>query len=348
MKNGKVIKKISYLLLGSLFLIVIVFWSTIKYGIAQAKGQYEVISNARPINEFLDDPNFPDSLKTKIELVQVIRKYAIDSLGLNDTENYTTLYDQKGENILWNLSACEPFEMKPKLWSFPFLGSFPYKGFFDLEKAKAERDELDEQGYDTRIRTVGGWSTLGWFKDPILSNMLGRNEGSLADLIIHELTHSTLFVKDSVEFNENLASFIGKKGAEIFLIDYFGPDSKEYAEYMESYKYSQSFRSHMLTGYKSLDSLFQSFDNKELTDDEKRSLKADLIGTIIDRLDTITSSHPERLKSFFSKQLPNNAYFMAFQRYGAKQGLFMDEYLNKFDEDIRSFITHYKSLYPSL
>ena len=44
-------------------------------------------------------------------------------------------------------------------------------------------------GYDTKIDEVNAWSTLGWFKDPILSSMLNRSAGSLAELIIHELSH---------------------------------------------------------------------------------------------------------------------------------------------------------------
>ena len=67
--------------------------------------------------------------------------------------------------------------------------------------------ELKEEGLDTNIRTAGGWSTLGWFEDPILSNMLNDSEAGFAELLIHELTHGTLFVKDSVRFNENLATF---------------------------------------------------------------------------------------------------------------------------------------------
>ena len=83
--------------------------------------------------------------------------------------------------------------------------------------ADKEMELLKEAGYDVGMRTVGGWSTLGWFKDPILSNMLNRSYGDLANLIIHELVHATIFVKDSVEFNENLASFIGDQGAKLFL-----------------------------------------------------------------------------------------------------------------------------------
>jgi predicted aminopeptidase len=63
------------------------------------------------------------------------------------------------------------------------------------------------------IQEVG--QRLGWFTDPILSKMLMRSEGDLANLIIHEMSHATIFVKDSIEFNENLATFIGDRGAEL-------------------------------------------------------------------------------------------------------------------------------------
>ncbi len=344
----KLLKRTLLVIAALLVVILIWQWELVNYGLQQAKGQYHVISNAKPVEEFLNDPNFPDSLKAKIELIQEIRTYAIDSLGLTDSENYTTLFDQKGEDILWNLSAAYPYKMEPKTWSFPMLGSFPYKGFFELDRAKEERDLLKDEGYDTRIRSVGGWSTLGWFKDPILSNMLARGDGRLADLIIHELTHATLFVKDSIEFNENLASFIGKKGAEQFIRSKYGPDSKEMDDYLQYFEDSKSIVNHMLAGYKALDSLYTNFENFELPDSTKQIQKTAVLTQIISSLDTITFSRPERLKKAFEHQLPNNAYFMSFQRYGAKQDLFMDEYLNNFEGDIKSFITYYKSKYPSL
>jgi len=141
----------------------------------------------------LNDPEFPDSLKSKLIIAQKARTYAIKSLGLNQSNNYTKMFDQKGEVLLWNLSACEPYELKPYQWSFPFLGKMPYKGYFKIEEAKKEQEILDSLGYDTRIRPVGGWSTLGILNDPILSNMLRRSDGALADIIIHELTHANNF-----------------------------------------------------------------------------------------------------------------------------------------------------------
>ena len=107
--------------------------------------------------------------------------------------------------------------MRAYEWSFPFLGRVPYKGFFDRGAAIEEDSLLRLKGYDTGIGNIRGWSTLGWFKDPILSGMLENSEGALANLIIHELWHGTLYVKDSADFNENLASFAGEQGALLFL-----------------------------------------------------------------------------------------------------------------------------------
>ncbi|MGB3468900.1 MAG: aminopeptidase, partial [Cyclobacteriaceae bacterium] len=241
-------------ILAILLLFAAIYRDMISYGMMQARGQYSVLANARPVEDYLNDKTFPDSLKRKIRLIQEVRKFAIDSLGLKNSDNYTTLFDQSGKNILWNLSASEKYEMKPQEWGFPLLGKFSYKGFFDLDRAKEERTVLMKKGLDTRIRSVGGWSTLGWFKDPILSNMLYRKEGQLAELIIHELTHATLYIKDSVAFNENLATFIGEKGAIKFLKFKFGEDSPEIDEYLRSFDDSKNFGDHMLRGYHQLDS----------------------------------------------------------------------------------------------
>ncbi len=331
-----------------LIVSALIFQEMLSYGYMQAKGQLEILFEAKPVEEFLASENFPDSLKSKIRLVQDVRKYAIDSLGLNNSENYTTLYDQKGKDILWNLSGVKKYEMIPKEWGFPFLGTFSYKGFFELEKAKKEKETLDSKGYDTRIRPVGGWSTLGWFKDPILSNMLRRKEGQLAELIIHELTHSTLYIKDSVEFNENLATFIGEKGAVKYLRSKYGADSKEMQEYLQSFVDYENYTNHMLLGYSALDSLYNQADFIASNSTEKENIKSELLQQIINNLDTITYSNKSIFKKIFGKKLPNNAYFMAYKRYRSKQGSFDSEFETDFNSDIKSFIQYYAKTYPSL
>jgi len=201
---------------------LMLFSQLVIYGLKMGKGQLHIVMNARPVQECLNDKDFPDSLKSKLILINEIRRYAIDSLSLKDSPNYTCVYDQHDKPAIWVVTACEPYSLHPKQWKFPIVGTVPYKGFFNKEEALNEQLKLNAEGYDTKLGSTNGWSTLGWFKDPILSNMLYQSPGNLAELIIHELTHSTIFIKNNVQHNENLANFVGETGAKKFLAYRFG------------------------------------------------------------------------------------------------------------------------------
>ncbi len=335
------IKKVTWAIL----LIIIAFsayhWQLLNYGFQQAKGQINVIVNARPIDEFISDPEFPDSLKQKLLLTKQVRRYAIDSLGLKNSDNYTKLFNQKGKTLLWNVSASERYELLPYEWNFPILGSMPYKGFFDLEKAKEESNRLKELGYDTRVRSVGGWSTLGILEDPLLSNMLSRNDGALAEVIIHELTHATLFVKGEIAFNENLASFIGERGAESFLISTFGDSSSQHLEYIQSEADSRLLTKIILKGANRLDSLYKSFSMKSRL--SKDSLKQAHIEEVVKDLET-GNFFNLKYREIFEKSLPNNAYFMAQRRYHSQEDS-IKTILNTYNGDIRLMLNSLKVQY---
>lgn len=330
------IKKVGWVILTIFLLLLIFNWSTVVYGFNQAKGQLSITFNTEPVKSILSDATVADSVKQKIQIIQEARTFAFDQLGLKQSDNYTTFYDQKGEVALWNLSASKSFALEPKLWSFPLLGSFPYKGFFDLESAKEELRELKKEGYDARIRSVGGWSTLGWTTDPILSNMLDRSEGALAELIIHELTHSTLFVKDNIEFNENLASFIGEIGAVMFLNMKHGKNSDPYFEYVMAEDDSRTFRNQMLLATQKLDSLYASI--VDLSDSAKNIQKHIIIDQITSSIDTLHFHNPRYYKIFRSSR-PNNAYFMSYLRYYSSKDSLDEILTKKYQNDLKNFIS---------
>lgn len=341
------IKKILILFVGLLFILFFWHYELVLYGIGQGKGQLEILFNTRAVEEVLEDPVVPDSTKQKLRLIQQVRQFAIDSLGINYSENYTTIYDQQGKPSLWVVTASEPFALKAKTWDFPFLGSVSYKGFFDHEKALKEEAALKKEGWDTNVGVVGGWSTLGWFKDPILSNMLFRSKGDLANLIIHELTHTTLFVKDSVEFNENLATFIGNKGTEIFLNNYYGKQSEAYTRYMNDKEDYQKFSNHILAGADRLDSLYHSFSYLRGLEYRKEA-KANMINQIIESADTLSLNNSAFYDRYFDDLEPNNAYFMSFLRYRARLDEFESEFVNRYNSDLKKYLAHLKEKYPSL
>ncbi len=319
----------------------------IMYGLSQATGQISLISNAQPFDEILADPNVPDSLKTQLMFVNEIKKYTIDSLGFKPSKNYTTFYDQHQKAILYTVTACEPFSFKPKEWTFPFLGTVSYKGFFNREKAKKELDALRWKGYDVDVYSPSGWSTLGWFRDPVQSNMLKRSAGSLANLLIHELSHGTLYVKNNVTFNENLANFIGDKGAEQFLEHKFGIGSKEYIEYEQRKQDEKIFTNYILKSTLRLDSLYQSFSDH--AEDLKKRKKRQLITEIVLGINGLSLHNS---KNYFKYALEafhqGNAFFMTFTRYDSQYELFEKEYTERFGSNLRNYLLYLRKTYPSL
>jgi predicted aminopeptidase len=333
-----------------IILVLSLIWQyeNIFYGLSQGYGQLKIILNTKPVQEVLQDNSFPDSLKSKIKLVQEIRRFAFDSLGLNFSDSYTTLYDQKGKPVLWVLTACYPYQLKAKEWSFPFIGSFSYKGFFDIAKARKEENELKINGFDTAVDEVGGWSTLGWFSDPILSEMLNRTPGNLANLIIHELTHGTLYVKNNVDFNENLASFIGDKGALKFLKYKYGASSKEYLNYQKSRTSAQEYTQMVLKYGQKLDSLYKTFTVKDSITIKAQKKKAIILSfkkEFENRFPVSGKSMSRRIKSM---EYLNNTYFMDLKRYRENLGIFEREFITRFHSDFSLYISYLKSKYSSL
>lgn len=341
------VKRLSLAFLAIVALLVLINWELASYAGRQAYGQFSIIWNAVPVEEVLANPDFADSLKVKLRLIEDVRRFAIDSLGLKDTKNYKTLYDQKGKEIMWVVTASEPFRLKPKEWHFPVLGSVPYKGFFEEARAMQLKYALEREGWDVNVRNPGGWSTLGWFTDPILSKMLERNDGDLASLIIHEMAHATIFVKDSVDFNENLASFIGDRGAEKFLIDRYGLESEQYQRFREEDDDYVKYVDHVLRGTARLDSLYNAMQiDDPLT--QKQIQKQSMIQEIVEAMDTLTLSSSRKPSLRFKKGLPNNAYFMSFIHYQSGQDELWKEWQQKFNGDLKSYISYLSDRHPFL
>ncbi|GAB3315565.1 hypothetical protein GCM10027299_04790 [Larkinella ripae] len=345
-------KKILLALLGVCIVLGIWFRDLIGYGWMQGKGQFRILWNTRPVEEVLADGAFPDSLKRKIELIQEIKRYSVDSLGINPSKNYTTFYDQHGQPILWVVVASERYRLVAKEWQFPVIGTFAYKGFFEKERANQEQDALKQQGFDTRLNEVSAWSTLGFFRDPILSSMLKRSEGQLAELIIHELTHGTLFVKDNLEYNENLADFVGEYGALKFLTQKYGADSPAARTYLDAKQYGEKYDEHVLRGTRKLDSLYATY-NPQTPERVKEEAKWRLIDQIVQTVDTLeispSAGQAVPKKRRFNKQnLPNNAYFVAYKTYRQQQNRFRREFEEKFNSNFNQYLTYLKKTYPSL
>ena len=62
------------------------------------------------------------------------------------------------------------------------------------------------------VRPAVAFSSLGFFNDPLLSNLLRLDRVELAGVIIHELFHRTYFLASNVMFDESAANYVGSRG----------------------------------------------------------------------------------------------------------------------------------------
>ncbi len=335
------------ILLGILAIVVALVafnYKLIHYGIEQGLGQLEMVRNAVPVDDLLADPEYPDSLKQKLLLIKEIRRYAIDSLHLKDSKNYNAVYDLKGRPTAYVVQACEKYRIKKYLWKFPVVGRLPYKGFFDEEDAKKEVARLENEGYDTRIAHPSGWSTMGWFTDPVLSSMLRRSEGELADLIIHELTHSTVFVKDNSELNENIADYVGENGAKLYLASKYGDTSAVLFNYSAMIADNERLAGYFLLGAHKLDSMYTSADFIALPDSDKETRKKAMFQDIIDNVDTVAFLRikPARLKDGRLKNI-NNTFFTGYMTYYNRKDSLRMECREVFGGDFMRHLESFKA-----
>lgn len=195
------------------------------------RGHHRLVSRQKPIDAVLADPSTPPALADKLRLVKEVRAFAFDRLGIPPTPNYSTYVPVEGPAVTYAVSAARRTRLEPKTWWFPVIGRVPYKGYFRRDDAERDRAELERKGWDAIVSGVAAYSTLRWSRDPVVSSMLDGSPGEIAETLLHELTHTFVFFKGQVDFDEALATFVGRDAAEDFLSARFGPASAELAEH---------------------------------------------------------------------------------------------------------------------
>jgi len=286
-------------------------------------GQGEIIFQRTSVAEIITDHNIPAETRSQLELVDSILDFAID-LGLNTGESYTSFYDTGGEPISWNISASPPDSFSPYTWHFPIVGALPYKGFFSKQRAEIAYNQLVGEGFDVILRPVSAYSTLGYFADPLLSTMLNDPPDELANLILHELTHSTIFVDGHTDFNESLAAFVGREGSLLFLADHFGPHTEHIIAAQRKREDAVRFRQFMAGVVSSLDSLYAM----GLPRDEVLSTRGEVFTRAQNAFRETLPAYHNANYSFFLQWTVNNARLLSYRRYNSKLYLFEAVYSN--------------------
>jgi predicted aminopeptidase len=197
---------------------------------AQAvRGHIQILHRAKPIERILADPKTPEPLKEKLRLVLDLRAFAENDLKLPANNHYLRYADIGRRFVVWNVYAAPEFSLKAKTWWYPVVGSLEYQGHFAEHQARRYAAELGQKGYDAFVGGVQAYSTLGWFRDPVLNTFIHDSETDLAELLFHELAHQRLFVASDTDFNEAFATAVAEEGVRRWLAAQGDPAAlKEY------------------------------------------------------------------------------------------------------------------------
>ncbi|MCB0415812.1 MAG: aminopeptidase [Bdellovibrionales bacterium] len=312
------------------------------YLVNNAYQHLKLMNQRTPVKQVIEDPSTSDETKRKLRLAQDARQYAEQQLGLKPTQNYTSFVELNRPYITYVVSVSPKDKLEYKKWSFPFVGKVPYKGFFSKQEALDEANKFDKNKYDTYVRGASAYSTLGWFNDPILSSMMKYKDYDIVNLIIHETTHATLYIKDNADFNERLASYVGNKGTELFYKSKEGPLSPTVIKLSEDQKDEKIFSEFISRETDKLKKWYE--ENKGKFSEEMR----------LSRLKEIT----ERFKSeilptlnttqykYFTQLQINNASLLSYKTYVYDLSDFEKAYL-KNHENFNEFIEYCKTLESS-
>jgi predicted aminopeptidase len=257
-----------------------------------------------------------------LDAVGEIRAFASGELGLAVGRNYTTFVHTDRETLAYVVNATDELSFERTYWSWPFAGRFPYKGYFREPEAVRLVERLQRGGHDVWLRRVDAFSTLGILSDPLYEFMQSYDLYQLANMIIHEQTHATLFLRNQIQFNEELATFVGDLGARAFM-ESVGATPETIAEIDRLEHDRDLLRSLVAQLRGELEAVYQS----DLSDEEKRAEKARAIRSALARYEAHYDQLflTDRFRGLSDLRV-NNAFIDLFSAYTQDLSLFEELY----------------------
>ncbi len=279
--------------------------------------QAEMLAARTPIDDVLARGVLPPDEAARLRLVPTLKAHG-RALGLSATENYDSV--ALGWNrTIWNVSACDPLSFRVTTTWFPIVGRVPYLGYFREDDARAQAKAWEARGLDVHVRTAGAYSTLGWFRDPVLPSMLRGTDSDLANTVFHELAHATTWIPGSVSFNETFASFVGETATRDWLVATWGPDGAPVAAWDRQRRDASRVEEILRGLYAELDALYR---DPTRTPDAKRAAKAALFASLPARVDASAIENRDAARAWAARGPWNNARLAQFQTYNGHEDLF--------------------------
>jgi predicted aminopeptidase len=240
-------------------------------------GECQILARQKPIATLIADPATPPKLKAKFKQVLKIRQFAEQELKEPAGENYVKYTDLHRPYVVWNVNVAPALSLDPKTWWFPVVGRASYRGYFNERSARRYAEKWEKRGWDVYVDGIETYSTLGWFRDPLLSTFIDEPESELAEIIFHELGHRRLFVPGDTDFNEAFATAVAEEGVRRWYEAAQNP--KGYERYLTSRRRENDFVKLVLAGRDQLQSVYS---DARLTDGEKLQRKEEIIRELRD------------------------------------------------------------------
>jgi predicted aminopeptidase len=234
--------------------LIVTGCKSVGYYQQAAAGQWQIVSKRQDIKKLLQQPDTRPALREQLELILSLREYAEHELKLKPDGHYTQYADLGRRFVVWNVYAAPEFSLEPKKWWYPVVGSLKYRGFFNEADARACGADLERKGYDVYVGGVDAYSTLGFFKDPVLNTFIHHQPSELAELIFHELSHQRVFAKGDTDFNEAFATTVGEEGARRWMASH--ADAATRAKYDEALKRKDQFVALVMQGRERLKEIY--------------------------------------------------------------------------------------------
>jgi predicted aminopeptidase len=210
-------RRVTWLTVAVALLLVVTGCSSLGFYTQSVGGQLAILWNRQPVDQILADQRADATLREKLERVLDARNFASRELLLPDNGSYRSYVRLDRPYAVWNVVAAPALSVEPVTWCFPIAGCVSYRGYFSRSRAERFAEKLRGRGLDVAVEGVAAYSTLGWFRDPVLSTFVDWPSPDLASLIFHELAHQRLYVKGDTVFNESFASVIEREGLTRYL-----------------------------------------------------------------------------------------------------------------------------------
>jgi predicted aminopeptidase len=283
----------------------------LTYVLHAAAGQFRLLNGSVPVEQALKENSLTPEQKKHLQMVAAVKAFGENELGLKKTGSYETVFLHSHQSPIYVVSAAPKDQLRLITWWFPVVGRMPYLGFFDLDRAKAEQTKLLGKGLDAVIGRAEAYSTLGWFHDPVTLNLIEGSTLSLVETVLHEMTHTTLYVKGQGEFNEGLAVLVGKKGALLFMERTYGPTHPLTREAAESIHDEELFSCFVASLLEKLEGLY----NSQKTYEQKLAEREGIFEGALQQFEALKGRMKTTCFLGFGKHPLDNAYLMSIALY---------------------------------